>query len=63
MIQPMQTNAFLQPTKTATHHVHSMPGLCLPTSPYPTVFASAKPIVKMDCTLTWPKTNDAIISR
>ena len=28
-----------------SHHVHGVSWLCLPTSPYPTFFASAKPII------------------
>ena len=33
-----------------SRHVHCMSCLCLPTSSYPTFFASAKPIFKTECT-------------
>ena len=44
MTKPVPTKAFLQPAKTAT-----MSWLCLPTSPCPTLSASAEPMFKTDC--------------
>ena len=48
MAKPVPTKAFLQPAKAAAMctapHAETPP-----TSPYPTFFASAKPIFKTDC--------------
>ena len=43
------TNVFLQPAKAAAMYTAPRVEAC-PPPPYPTFFASTKPIFKMDCT-------------
>ena len=46
MVQPVPAKAVLRPAK-APAYVHSMSSIYPPTSPYPTFFARAKPILKV----------------
>ena len=46
---PASANQGCSTSSTGSCHVHGMSWPCLPNSPYPTSFASAKLIFKMDC--------------
>ena len=59
MAKPVPIKAFLRSCSQGSWHVHGTPCWNLPTSPYPTIFASANPIMKTGCAYNMrPKLHD-----